>query len=114
MSLLIGVGTAALHYQDYESARPALIAAVVGLHFLPFAWAFHERMFYWLGSAPVTLGVAGLGAELASFDTSASAAAVLSGLVMAGVVMAYAAGLFARSSRTSADSRAPCWHGCDV
>ncbi len=93
--LLIRLGTAALSDNGHGSARPALIAAVVGLHFLPFAWAFKERMFYWLGTALLGLGLAGLGAELAGFGDTASSAAVLSGLVMALLVAVYAAGLFA-------------------
>jgi len=37
-----------------------LIAAVVGLHFIPFAWAFNERMFFWLGGLVCGLGTIGL------------------------------------------------------
>ncbi|WP_426247475.1 hypothetical protein [Nocardioides sp. LHG3406-4] len=93
--LLIRSGSVALDDSGHGGARPALIAAVVGLHFLPFAWAFRERMFYWLGSALMALGLAGLGAELAEIETTASVAAVLAGLVMAGLIVLYAAGLFA-------------------
>lgn len=97
--LLIRFGSALLDDNGHESARPALIAAVVGLHFLPFAWAFGERMFTWLGLALLGLGLAGLGAELAGFESSAVSAAVVSGLVMAGLVAVYAAGAFARPRR---------------
>ncbi len=97
--LLIRLGSSALSDNGHADARPALIAAVVGLHFVPFAWAFRERMFYWLGGALIGLGLAGLGAELARFETSAPIAAVLSGLVMAGLVTLYAAGLFALPRR---------------
>ena len=93
---LIRVGSAALGDSGHASARPALIAAVVGLHFVPFAWAFRERMFTWLGTALLLLGVAGLGGELAGVDGAAPWAAVLSGLAMACLVTAYAAGAFAR------------------
>lgn len=92
--LLIRLGSAALDDRGLGSARPALIAAVVGLHFLPFAWAFRERMFSYLGIALTGLGLAGLGAELAGVDASAAGAAVASGLVMAGLVAAYGAGAF--------------------
>lgn len=98
--LLLRLGSSALADNGHESARPALIATVVGLHFLPFAWAFRERMFYWLGTALMALGLAGLGAELTGFDTSAATSAVLSGLVMAGLVTLYAGGLFAVPKRT--------------
>ena len=97
--LLIRFGSVLLGDEGHESARPALIAAVVGLHFIPFAWAFRERMFTWLGSALLALGLAGLGIELAGIGSAAPAAAVLSGLVMAGLVAAYAAGAFARPRR---------------
>lgn len=99
--LVIRLGSLALTDNGHEEARPALIAAVVGLHFLPFAWAFRERMFYWLGTALMALGLAGLGAELAEFETSAPLAAVLSGLVMAGLISLYAAGLFALPRRSA-------------
>lgn len=102
--LLIRFGSAALDDNGHASARPALIAAVVGLHFLPFAWAFRERMFSWLGTALLALGLAGLGAELAGFETSASSAAVVSGLVMAGLVAVYSAGAFAVPRRRPPES----------
>ena len=46
---LINLGSRALTAAGDGELRPALIASVVGLHFIPFAWAFHERMFFWLG-----------------------------------------------------------------
>ena len=75
--------------------RPALIAGVVGLHFLPFAWAFGERLFHPLGLALIVLGGTGLIAGLAGVTWAADAAAVVSGLVMLALVLLYAAGRFA-------------------
>jgi hypothetical protein len=85
--LLAGLGRADL--------RPALIAGVVGLHFLPFAWAFGERMFYRLGWALVVLGTAGLVAGALGVAHAADAAAVLSGVVMLALVVRYGRGGYA-------------------
>ena len=70
----------------------ALIALVVGLHFIPFAWAFRERMFYTLGSVLALLGGAGL---LIGTGTSALTAAVGAGLMMSLILLAYSLGMFA-------------------
>lgn len=87
---LIMAGTEWLMVIGMAELRPALIALVVGLHFLPFAWAFRERMFYFLGGALVVLGGSGL------LTNEALAAASGSGLVMALLLLAYSLGLFAR------------------
>lgn len=89
---LIRVGTDALVHAGREELRPALIVLVVGLHFLPFAWAFHERMFSWLGAMLVVLGGVGL------LTAAAELVAVTAGLAMGGMLLAYALGLFARRS----------------
>lgn len=77
MLALIRVGTTEL--------RPAIIVVAVGLHFFPFAWAFHMPMFAVLGSVMVVLGVAGLATG------AAEAAAVASGIAMIVVITADAA-----------------------
>ncbi|PPF56483.1 hypothetical protein C5B94_03430 [Clavibacter michiganensis] len=87
---LIRVGTDALVDAGRDELRPALIVLVVGLHFLPFAWAFHERMFTWLGAMLVALGAVGL------LTAAAELVAVIAGLAMGGMLLAYALGLFAR------------------
>lgn len=95
---LIALGTRALIALDLAGLRPALIALVVGVHFLPFAWAFGERMFVLLGTALFLLGAAGL---LIASDTAAQVVAVASGLVMAGLVVGYGLGAFARAEATT-------------
>lgn len=45
--VLIAAGSRLLAGLGHAELRPALIAGVVGLHFVPFAWAFGERMFTW-------------------------------------------------------------------
>ncbi|WKK72728.1 hypothetical protein Q0F99_07390 [Rathayibacter oskolensis] len=96
---LIAVGSRLLQAAGQADLRPALIAAVVGLHFLPFAWAFAERMFVLLGTALVVLGGAGL---LLADGSAARGAAVASGVVMALILVAYATGAFAPSARRRA------------
>lgn len=99
---LINLGSRALTAAGDSQLRPALIAAVVGLHFIPFAWTFHERMFFWLGGLVCVLGAMGLLAGAMGVAQAAEAAAVLAGLVMLIVITAHARGRFApRPSRQS-------------
>jgi hypothetical protein len=94
---LIAAGSNALAAAGRSELRPALIAAVVGLHFLPFAWAFGERMFLVLGGAVAALGVTGLAVGALGVPHAAEVAAVLAGLVMLVLVVRYARGGFAPS-----------------
>lgn len=93
--VIIAAGSRLLTSLGHAELRPALIALVVGLHFLPFAWAFGERMFYRLGLALVGLGGLGLVVGSVGVAHAADAAAVLAGLVMLGLVLAYARGRYA-------------------
>ncbi len=100
----INVGSRALTAAGDEDLRPALIAVIVGLHFIPFAWAFSERMFYWLGGLVATLGAVGLVAGFVGIAHAADAAAVAAGVVMLIIINLYARGRFAplpASSRTT-------------
>ncbi len=92
---LINLGSRALTAAGDGELRPGLIAAVVGLHFIPFAWAFNERMFFWLGGLVCGLGATGLLAGALGVAHAAEALAVLSGLVMLTVITVYARGRFA-------------------
>ncbi len=92
---LISLGSRALTAAGDGELRPGLIAAVVGLHFIPFAWAFNERMFFWLGGLVCGLGATGLLAGALGVGHAAEALAVLSGLVMLIVITVYARGRFA-------------------
>jgi hypothetical protein len=89
---LIAFGTGRLTSSGRLELQPALIALVVGLHFIPFAWAFKERMFYTLGTVLSVLGGVGL---LVGTSASALGAAVAAGLLMALILLAYSLGMFA-------------------
>lgn len=91
----INLGSRALSATGHDALRPALIAAVVGLHFIPFAWAFGERMFYWLGALVATLGIVGLAAGFIGVHHAADAAAGTAGAVMLIIINMYARGRFA-------------------
>jgi len=91
----INLGSRSLTAGGHDEFRPALIAAVVGLHFIPFAWAFRERMFYWLGGLVAALGGVGLVAGFSRTPQAADAAAVAAGLVMLIIITLYARGRFA-------------------
>jgi hypothetical protein len=91
---LINLGLRALAAAGDGELRPALIASVVGLHFIPFAWAFNERMFFWLGGLVFGLGATGLLAGALGVAHAADAFTVLSGLVMLILITLYARGRF--------------------
>lgn len=93
----IAVGSRLLASLGHADLRPALIAGVVGVHFLPFAWAFGERRFYRLGMALLVLGCIGLVAGYAGIAHAAEAAAVLSGLVMLALIVLHGPGRRAHS-----------------
>ncbi|GAA1430411.1 hypothetical protein GCM10009616_14930 [Microlunatus lacustris] len=88
----IGLGSRLLVGLDQADLRPALVAGVVGLHFLPFAWAFREPLFHRLGLALVGLGSAGLLLGWAGVTAAAGVAAVMSGLVMTSLIVLYSRG----------------------
>ena len=92
---LISVGSRALAAAGQGELRPALIAAAVGLHFLPFAWAFGEPMFCYLGGAVAVLGGAGLLAGSLGVEHAAEALTVVAGLAMLTIITLYALGRFA-------------------
>lgn len=100
---LIALGSRILIATGHNALRPALIATVVGLHFLPFAWAFGERMFLYLGCAVTVLGAAGLIAGAAGLPQAADAAAVAAGLTMLVIITIYARGSFAPDASPSND-----------
>lgn len=91
---LIALGSRALTAVGHADLRPGLIAAVVGLHFIPFAWAFGERMFFWLGGLLLVLGAAGLVAGAMGVAHAAEALAVVAGLAMLVIITLYAMGRF--------------------
>lgn len=96
---LIAVGSRALEAAGRGDLRPALIAAVVGLHFVPFAAVFRERMFLHLGVVVALLGAAGLLVGALGVARAADAAAVVAGVVLVGFVAAYALGRYAPADR---------------
>jgi hypothetical protein len=93
----IAAGSRLLSDTGHDDLRPALIAGVVGVHFVPFAWTFGERMFFHLGFALLALGVGGVILEYAGVTHAARISAVLSGLVMLALVGQHARGGYARS-----------------
>lgn len=98
MLALIQVGSVVLDNAGQTELRPSLTVIAVGLHFLPFAAAFHTPMFAPLGTVMAALGAAGLALGW-SWDLRAGAgAAVVAGIVML-VVIAFDA---ARATRNIA------------
>jgi hypothetical protein len=89
---LIGVGSRILNSSGHLELRPGLIVAAVGLHFVPFSWAFHERLFLYLGIAVTGIGAAGLAAGAAGAVHAPREAAVCAGLTMLVLNALYARG----------------------
>jgi len=94
---LIAAGTRALMATGHGGLQPALIASVVGLHFIPFAWAFREPMFLRLGGAVAGAVAVGLAAGALGLPHAAAAAAVLAGLTMLTIMATWALGRFSPS-----------------
>ena len=95
---LIAAGSRALNAGGHGDLRPALIATVVGLHFVPFAWAFREPMFLHLGLLVGVIGAGGLLAGALGVPHAANALAVVAGLTMIITIALYAQGRFVRRS----------------
>lgn len=91
---LIAFGSRALTTVGHVDLRPALITAAVGLHFIPLAWAFGERMFFWLGVLLFVLGAGGFVAGAIGVVHAAEALAVTAGLAMLIIITLYAMGRF--------------------
>ncbi|AZI57882.1 hypothetical protein EH165_06705 [Nakamurella antarctica] len=91
MLVVIRLGTLALDHAGKSDLRPALIVLAVGLHFIPFAAAFHTPMFTLLGGVMGVLGSVGLALGWVWGEPAAAATAVTSGVVMLVVIAADAA-----------------------
>ena len=99
---LIAAGSSLLDARGALVLRPALIALVVGLHFLPFAWAFKEPMFYLLGGLLAAIGGIGL---LSGTEPGAASAAATAGVAMALVLLAYSLGAFSKLRRVGTPAK---------
>ncbi|MEO5608326.1 MAG: hypothetical protein ABIQ61_02480 [Ornithinibacter sp.] len=91
MLLLIRLGSAVVDAADRPGLRSAVIVVAVGLHFLPFAAAFHTPMFTRLGTLMALIGATGLAVGWLVDPRWAAAAAVLTGVAMLVVIAADAA-----------------------
>ncbi|GAA2171000.1 hypothetical protein GCM10009846_03270 [Agrococcus versicolor] len=87
---LIALARLALTASGHEAAIPIAIAVAVGLHFLPFARAFRERHFVDLAIALVTIGAVGVVAAIVVGEPAGEAAAVVAGIAMLALMLAYA------------------------
>ncbi len=88
MLLLIRLGSLVLENTDRADLRPALIVVALGLHFLPFAVAFHTPMFTPLGVIMAVLGVVGLMLGWFWDPRAAAGMAVIGGIIMLGIIAA--------------------------
>ena len=73
---------------DAPTAQIALVAAVVGGHFLPFARAFQAPVFWWIGGAMAVLGLAGAVLAALGDPVAGPAGAAAAGAAMLGIVAA--------------------------
>lgn len=73
---------------DAPTAQIALVAAVVGGHFLPFARAFQAPVFWWIGGAMAVLGLAGAAFAALGDPVAGPAGAAAAGAAMLVIVAA--------------------------
>lgn len=86
MLLVNGFGTLLLENAGLAALVPALIVVSVGLHFLPFAAAFHTPMFTPLGLLMAVVGLVGLGLGWQWDERAAGGAAIFTGVMMLTII----------------------------
>lgn len=86
MLILIRLGNVFLPGSRVDDLQPVVVVIAVGLHFLPFAKAFHTPMFTVLGTLMAVIGAAGFGLAWFWDERAAAGSAVLAGLVMLTVI----------------------------
>jgi len=87
MLLINGFGTLLLENAGFGALLPALIVVSVGLHFLPFAAAFHTPMFVPLGILMAVVGLTGLALGWHWDERAAGGAAVFAGVLMLTIIV---------------------------
>lgn len=92
--MIVGVRIAggAADAAGMEYLRPAINAAFVGAHFIPYAWAFSTRMIIPLGIGVALIGVLGVVAGIVAGPPWPAVAAILAGLVQMSIVLVWASG----------------------
>ena len=91
MLATIAAGRALLATAGAEHAGGSWIAVCVGAHFLPFAWAFRERMLTRLGLVVAGIGAVGVVLALIVGAPWGETGAVAAGLAQLGVLAVWAA-----------------------
>ena len=82
MLLLFPVTRLVARAADAPTAQIALVAAVVGAHFLPFARAFGAPVFRWIGGSMLVLGLVGALAAMLRVPAAGPAGAAAAGAAM--------------------------------
>lgn len=95
------------------TAQIALVAAVVGAHFLPFARAFRAPVFSWIGGSMLVLGLGGallaaLGSSFAGPAGAAAAGAEMLVIVAAQAFLGAAPSAAREADRLTAPARVRC------
>lgn len=88
----IALGRALLAGAGTEHAAGSWIAVCVGAHFLPFAWAFRERMLARLGLVVAGVGAVGVALGLALGEPWGELGAVVAGIAQLSVLVTWALG----------------------
>jgi hypothetical protein len=102
----IGLAIAVLAMLGWAPMTPAVVCAIVGVHFFPLARIFDEGLYAWTGALLCAVSVGGLVA-LAIADGSFSRSVV--GLGAASVLWASSLWLSRRPGRTNSPHTADCW-----
>ncbi|GEK79253.1 hypothetical protein ABA31_06040 [Agrococcus baldri] len=90
MLAAIAGGRALLTGVDATHAAGSWIAVCVGLHFIPFAWAFRERMLARLGRVVAAAGIVGLALALTLGEPWGELGAVVAGVAQLTVLAGWA------------------------
>lgn len=92
MLAAIAAGRALLAGIGAEHAAGSWIAMCVGLHFIPFAWAFRERMLARLGLTVAGVGVVGAVLALALGEPWGELGAIIAGVAQLATIAVWAVG----------------------
>lgn len=82
MLLLLPATRLVAKAMDAPTAQIALVAVVVGGHFLPFASAFHAPVFRWIGGSMLVFGLLGAALAVAGMAEAGPAGAAAAGAAM--------------------------------
>lgn len=92
MFAIMSVGSRVAAATGHAAVQPAIVVLGVGVHFIPFAWAFRARVFGVIGVTMASLALLGIVAGVAGPASAPRWAAIAAGVAMILIMAAHARG----------------------